>query len=374
MKNADYRVELRLDGQLIGDVRRIAQNLKWTRKRTMFGVDGIDFTLNDVLFEEWLEARGTTISSVLRPLALDCRIIRNGVAILGGFLATMPAYQPNTASANLNLRFDGYLNLLGGAYIRPTPTTSQRMGEMVDSWIQGAETRAMNAGKGYGLTTGHIDRLAVVTQTFDGYKTVKDAISDRCDNVSGAGKFEVFFHPDRTYDIYADPNFGTTQPYTIQYPAQINGISAVSISAPEVDGFASHVIALGSGETSSDPQKSTVITSEATNSDAVLTYGYYETLLQNSSVERQTTLDTNCATELANDSDTIWQPEITLTGRQINPSPTGDNRIWLGDTIIIQNNADITGMTSGAFRVQELAVSVSATGAETIAPTLERVV
>lgn len=374
MKNADYRVELRIDGKLIGDVRRLAQNLTWIRRRTMYGVDEIDFTLNDVLFEEWLQARGTTINSILKPLALDCRIVRDGVDILGGFLATMPAYTPNGTSANLALRFDGYLNYLGGVYIRPTATTTARMGEMVSSWIQGAETRATNAGRGFGFTAGTIDTLPTVTQTFDGYKTVKDAIADRCDNVSGAGKFDVYFHTNRTYDIISDENFGITQPYTVQFPAQINGISAITIQAQEVSGFASHVIAIGSGETSSDPAKSTAIISEATNSDAVTTYGYYETLLQNSSVERQATLDINCATELANVSDTIWQPEITLTGRQINPSPTGNNRIWLGDTIMLQNNEDLTGMTNGAFRVQELSVTVTATGAETITPTLERVV
>jgi len=373
-KNSLYSVQLRLDGVLIGDISKIAQNLTWVRRRTMSGVDEIDFTLNDVVFASWLEERGRSIEEVLRPIALDCRIVRNGVDIVGGFLATMPGYQPNNASANLSMRFDGYLNLLGGVYIHPTAEQTLPMGEMIQKYVALADARASAAGKGYDFTAGEIGVETKVTQTFDGYKTIKDFIADRCDNVSGAGKFDLYFHPDRTYDVIADSDFGTVRSYTIQYPTQLNNISAITISASEVSGFASHIIAIGSGETSADETKSTVITSEATDSEAVKNYGYYEELLQDSSVSRQTTLDTSCASKLANTANVRWEPEITLTGRQVDPSPEGKNSIWIGDTVVINNREDKTGQTSGAFRVMELSVSVSATGAETITPTLERIV
>ena len=57
MMNADYEVNLYIDGTLIGDCRKLAQNLKWVRRRTKVGADEIDFTLNDVLFNEWCEER-----------------------------------------------------------------------------------------------------------------------------------------------------------------------------------------------------------------------------------------------------------------------------------------------------------------------------
>ncbi len=373
MDAANYKVELRVDGTYIGDVRRLAEGLKWTKRRTSRGVDEIDFTINDVLFAEWCEQRNTTIQEVLRPIALDCRIIRNGVAIIGGFLATMPGYSPNGSSANLALKFDGYLNLLDGVYIHPEPTLTMPMQQMIDKYIKMADARATAAGKEFGFIEGLLDPMSTVTQTFDGYKTVKEFIEDRCDNVSGAGKFDVYFHPDRTYDIIKDSNFGRILTYAIQYPAQLNGVSAMSISADEVDGFASHVIGLGSGETSGDEESSTAIISEATNSAAVATYGYVETLLQDSSVTLQATLDTNTATQLSLSSNILWEPKITLTGRQVAPSPLGDDSIWIGDTISINNQEDMTGQTSGLFRVQEVAVSVSGTGAETITPELERV-
>lgn len=88
----------------------------------------------------------------------------------------------------------------------------------------------------------------------------------------------------------------------------------------------------------------------------------------------------------------LWQPEIQLSGRQFFPMPAyrgenaypsvEDNRsskyvgngwgIGLGDWIAIQNREDMTGMTSGTFRVEELEVTVDATGAEIIKPTLSR--
>lgn len=48
----EYRLELRIDGALVGDVRSIAQNLHWKRCRTVYGTDSIDFTINDKLFAE----------------------------------------------------------------------------------------------------------------------------------------------------------------------------------------------------------------------------------------------------------------------------------------------------------------------------------
>lgn len=372
METAEYQVELRLNGAYIGDVKRLAQNLQWTKRRTSKGVDEIDFTINDVLFAEWCQKRNTTIQEMLRPLALDCRIVRNGVAVIGGFLATMPGYSPNGTSANLALRFDGYLNLLAGVYIHPEATQTMPMQLMIDKYIKMADTRAGAAGKAFNFTEGLLDSMATVTQTFDGYKTVKEFIEDRCDNVNGAGAFDVYFHPDRTYDVIKDSNFGRILSYAIQYPSQRNAISAMSISASEVSGFASHVIGLGNGETSAVAESSTAITSEATNAEAVATYGYAETLMQDSSVTRQETLDNNTATQLAISSNILWEPQVSLTGRQVSPSPVGDDSIWIGDTVSINNQEDMTGQTSGVFRVQEVAVSVSASGAETITPELER--
>ena len=374
MNAPEYELELRLNGVLIGDVRKLAQNLVWERRRTINGVDSISFTLNDILFEQWCNDRSTSIVDVLKPLALDCRVIRNGVAVCGGFLATMPAYTPNGTSANLDLQFDGYLNLLGGVYIRPTATQTAPMADMIEGWIYDADSRAEAAGKGFGFVSGDLDNLATVTQTIDGYKTVKEAITDRADNITGAGVFDVYFHPDRTYDIKSDANFGLTRSYIINYPTMLNGISAVSISAQEVDGFASHVIAIGAGEVSADAEKNTAIVSEATNSDAVTEYGYYESLYQDSSISRQATLDGKATSEVANLSNPLWQPEIKLTGRQLAPSPSGDEAIWIGDRITINNTEDMTGQTSGQFRVQALSVGVSSSNAETITPVLERIV
>ena len=370
---AEYAVELRLNGQLIGDVRRLAQDLTWARRRTKCGVDTIDFTLNDVLFAEWCAERGTTIVEMLKPLALDCRVIRNGVPVVGGFLATMPAYSPNGTSANLALSFDGYINYLAGVYISPVGTQTGRMGTLIQNWITMADTRARNAGKAYGFIAGHIDTMASVEQTFDNYKTVKDVIVERCDNSAGAGLFDVYFDVDRAYNIYKDQNFGEIiKDYTVRYPASLNGVSATSISASEVDGFASTVIAVGAGEISSDASKNTAITTTITDSAKVAEYGYYEDMFQESSISRMDSLTRNAQTRLRNDGDMRWQPEITLTGRQVAPAPLASGKIWLGDTITINNAADVTGTTNGQFRVNELVVKVGATNAEIITPTLER--
>ena len=375
LNTAVYKVELRLNGTLIGDVRDLAQNLTWTKRRTKVGVDSISFTLNDVVFAEWCRQKNTTIDQMLKPMALDCRIVRNGTAIIGGYLATMPAYQPNQTSANLAMQFDGYHNLLAGVYIWPVGTQTGAMGTLVKNWITLADNRATSAGKAFGFTQGTISTMSSVEQTFDNYITVKDVIANRCDNTTGAGMFDVYWHADRTYDIIKDADFGEViSDYTVYYPMRLNGVSATSISASEASGFYSTVIGLGAGEVSSNADENTVITSTSTDSDFVDEYGYREELIQDSSVSVQTTLDRNVLTELAKVTDVRWSPQITLIGRQVAPVPDGAGKIWVGDTITIVNEEDKTGMTSGAFRVNELSVAISATGNEVITPTLERVV
>ena len=380
MQPATYEVNLYLNGVLIGDCRRIAESLSYTRKRTKVGADSIDFTINDVLFNEWCKARGYTINNLLKPLALECRLVRNGVEIIGGFLATMPGYSPLQKSAELALRFDGFLNLLNGVYIRntsnnlPRGTISGRMGALVQQMITFANNMANSAGKAYGFKVGHIDSMNSITHTFDNYKTVKDWICERSDNTTGAGPFDVYFHADKTYDVYKDSNFGDIiTDWVAFYPMMLNNTSATSINAPEIEEFASAIVGLGAGEVSPNPNENTAVYRFVKNNSAVSEYGYLEMLYQDSSITSGSTLQANIQTDLFNKSNPIWQPQITLHGKQVAPTPTGSKKIWIGDTITINNSLDLTGMTNGNFRVNELKVDISAGGDETITPVLERV-
>lgn len=375
---AQYEVELRLDGVLIGDVRKLAEGLTWTRQRARVGVDSITFSLNDKLFADWCEMRGTTIGEILRPLALDCRIVRNGVPVVGGYLATMPSYQPNGATAELAMKFDGYLNYLANVYLEPGYSQKNvPMSDVVKAWVEVAEERATAAGKGFGFKAGVISNMTKVTSSFGNYKDIKGAIVDRCDNTSGAGPFDFYVHPDRTYDVITDADFGDEiTDYAIQYPMLYNVPSAMSISADELSGFASCVIGIGAGEVSAteeaDEENQEAIVATKTDPTAVIKYGYAETTLQNSSVSVMETLEANVASELASRTAMQWQPQIQMSGNHVNPVPSGSRKIWIGDTVMLQNNADRTGMTSGQFRVNSLSVKVEATGAETITPTLSR--
>lgn len=362
---ANYVVELRLNGQLIGNVRDIAENLTWSRKRTRIGVDSIGFRVNDHLFQKWCEMRGVTINDMLCPLALDCRIIRNGVPLVGGYLATMPAYQANGTSASLSLSFDGYINYVATVYLPPGQTYSGKMGSVIQGWFDEANRRSTEFGKSFGFQAGTITDMATIEESFEGYKAIKDAITDRCDNTTGAGPFEVYFHPDRTYDVIKESNFGEEiTDYVVQYPNQINGVGALEISAPEINDFASFVRAIGSEESGLNVWQVDI--------DKVKKYGYAEEIFQQSSVGTWETLDRNLRAEISNVSSLEWQPQIKLSGRVVAPVPTGSHKIWLGDTITIQNNEDLTGMASGTFRVNSLEVSVDANGAEEITPTLSR--
>lgn len=377
---AEYSVDLYVNGTLIGDCRRIAEKLTYTRRRTKLGADSIDFSVNDKLLNDWCVSRGWSINELLKPLACECRLVRNGVEVVGGFLATMPSYSPNNASATLSLHFDGYLNLLAGVYIRDTSTNlplgtiTGPAGAMVSSMISFADNVASDAGKAFGFVANDIDDMAVITNTFDNYQTVKDWIVERCDNLSGAGQFDVYFYADKEYAVKTDSNFGDIiTDWVAQYPTMLNSTSATSISASEVGGFCSAVLGLGSGEVSANVLENTALYDFVINPTKVTEYGYAESLYQDSSISTPSVLVRNMNTKLNNESNPIWQPQITLHGKQVSPKPTGTNKIWVGDTITIKNDVDLTGMTNGKFRVNELMVDISASGDETITPTLERV-
>ena len=375
-----YQVNLYINGTLVGDCRRLAQNLTYTRRRTKFGADSIDFTINDVLFDKWCQDRGYTINDLLKPLALECRLVRDGIDIVGGFLATMPSYSPLQRSADLALRFDGFLNLLDGFYIRntstnlPLGTITGAANSLIVNMINMANSVSSAAGKGFNLTLGYSDNLANITHTFDNYKTVKDWICDRCDNTTGAGPFDIYFHADKTYDIYSDSHFGDViTDWTAFFPTMLNNTSATSISAAEVEGFASAIVGLGAGEISANAQENTALFRYTKDNAVIAEYGYKESLYQDSSISTGSVLAMNINAELDNKSDTDWKPQITLHGIQVAPKPSGSNKIWIGDTITINNSLDLTGKTNGDFRVNELMVAISAGGDETITPTLERV-
>lgn len=368
---ATYQIQLRLNGTPIGDVRELAENLRWTRNRTNYGIDAIEFSLNDQLFAKWCESYGTTIKAMLKPIALEARVIRNGEEIAGGFLASLPAYQPNQASATLQMRFDGYMNLLAGIILPPTALTTKRANKFITDWIDIANARSTAAGKGFGFVAQSVQNLSTVQCTYDNYKSVKEAILEMTDNVDGAGQFDVIFNPDKSY--YITNSLGRTiTDWQLYYPPRDGGQSIATISAPEVQGFASHVITLGAGETSSNPDQSTVITASSTDASAVAEFGYFETMTQYSSVSRQATLNSHNATDLYNATNLQWNPQITLFGRQTPPSPTADFGLWIGDQIYLENTADPTGMTTGWFEIEAIEVAVSATGAETVKPRLER--
>lgn len=368
---ATYQIILKLNGQEIGDVRPIAENLTWSRFRTNYGIDAVEFTLNDHLLANWCSDRQIQVKDLIKPIALEATVIRNGEPVAGGFLATMPAYQPNQASANLQMRFDGYMNLLAGVILAPAALTTKRADQFVTGWITEANTRSTNAGKGYGFTQGSIEALGSVQRTYDNYKTIKEAILQMADNVEGAGQFDVIFNPDKSYDITSQLGRNITD-WGLYYPPRDGGQSAATISAPEIQGFASSILTLGSGEVSSDPAKSTVITKQTTDATAVAEYGYFEAMTQYSSVSRQATLDQHNATDLANATKIQWQPAITLLGIQTPPSPTEAFGLWIGDTVNLTNTADVTGMTSGKFRINALRADVSANGGEIITPEMER--
>ena len=402
----DYQVILSYDHRVLGDIRKYAQDLHYVVSSSRYGVDSITFTIDMNIFSDWLNERllgfsgfsGDGLRYALKPILLDCVIQRNGEDLVGGCLIQMPHITFTNDSATLEMTFDGYMNLLDGVIIAPTPTQSKTPNQFISDWVTTANqvstafVGSQGGSHGFLIEYDSTDSIVLPTiqRTYDSYKTMKEAIFEMCDNIEGAGEFDVIFLPQIRYDIidvlrpgvsglYSIPKYIIQNDSSISgqmslfYPAGPNGAGIVAIEIEQADDFASHAFVLGNGDTSSDPSLNTVITSEypTTISGTYEFPAYREKIWQYSSITRQATLDGRAQSLQGHSSKIRWQPTLTLAGIHIPPSPTADNGIWIRKRIKIETDKDPLNIFARTAIVRELEVSVSSTNGEEVRPLIE---
>lgn len=405
----DYQVILSYDHQVLGDIRKYAQDLYYVVSSSRYGVDSITFTIDMNIFSDWLNEHllgfsgfsGDGLRYALKPILLDCVVQRNGEDLVGGCLIQMPHITFTNDSATLEMTFDGYMNLLDGIVQPPAATAMKTPNQFIKDWVDNANTisttfmNSSSAGKSHGFLieydSDHSTTLSTIQRTYDSYKTLKEVIFEMCDNIEGAGEFDVIFSPQIKYDtidifrpgvsgLYSIPKYTIQNDSTISgtmslfYPAGPNGAGIISIEIEQADDFASHAFVLGNGDTSSDPSLNTVLTSEYPTSVYGQTYefpAYREKIWQYSSITKQSTLDGRAQSVQSRSSKIRWQPTLTLAGNHVPPSPTAENGIWIRKRIKIETDKDPLSIFARTAIVRELEVSVSSTNGEIVRPLIE---
>ena len=363
MYDTNYEIQLRYAGTLIGNVYPITTARSWSKVKN--GVDQISFSVSMLKMQEWCEARNTTLAEIVKPLKLDARVVRNGVPLLGGVLLEIPSYSLTNDSVDceVSFTFDGYLNIYAGAYIRPTITYSSRpLNQYLVDLVNRANTRAANAGAPTGVTIGATDTLPNDQNTYDSYKTVKDALTEQTDNETGAGNFDIDFTYNRVFRIYKMMGEDRTDTI-IRYPSVRGSINATSVSFDAWNSLATHVIGVGAGNGVGDG--GAALTAETTSSQdayGISEYGYYEQVFQDSSISQLSTLRNKMSGVLQQGTKVLLTPTIGVVGNQLNLG----NTFWIGDRFKFQNDFDPFIPTSATLRVLELDCTIDDTGAENL--------
>lgn len=396
-----YRLELFFDHKYVGEIRHLAENLTYTISSSRFGVDAITFSIDLNAFSAYLEgyegmSGGEALRSILKPVCLECVVLRNNEALVGGVMIQMPTISFSNDSATLEMVFDGYANLLDGVFISPAATQTATANVFIQNWMTEANNRSYNFipweyhGFLFDYDSASSINLPTIQRTYDTYKSVKELIFEMCDNTEGAGEFDVIFKPLLGYYEYpetpAGHGFYASRPqYIIQndttitgqtnlfYPSGVGGSGILSINIEQADDFGLVAYLLGNGDTSSDPNLNTVLTSiyPSTRPQTSEYPGYRERMWQFSSITNQATLDGRAQALQKKSSSIQWQPTLTLAGNHTPPSPTASDGIWIRRRIKIETSKDPLNIFARTAIVRELEVEVSSTNSELVKPLLE---
>lgn len=406
--NVKYSVFLFYDYKLVGDVRPLARNLRYSATSSRYGTDSISFDIDLNAFADWLKDRRVIINStmqeitlkqLLRPILLTavvCRYRNNDVNSesrqVGGVLIQMPRIDFQGGSGTLHMQFDGFMNLLDGVVFGPQATTIQSANAFISGWLTLANNRsdlyanagdALKGSNGYQFyyDSANSEQLAVITRTYDNYKTVKEAIFEMCDNTEGAGEFDVIVRHVSSYkpEVVIKTDATLESGGVLNFPSGTSGDGVQSISIRQDDSFMSNIIVLGNGETSSNSDYNTVLAASANQSVVgnIPVPAYRQKIYQYSSMTRQSTIQGRANALVAKYSKLRWRPTLTLTGSHYEPSPFNSiggedySNIWIRKKFKINVSPDPLNIFETEAVVRTISVAVAETDAETINAEME---
>lgn len=214
------------------------------------------------------------------------------------------------------------------------------------------DTAALNDMKvalGVNTTTGQSTREL----KYD-LQNVKDALIDL--TTLEDDNFDFAFRPDRTFDCFAKK--GEVKDIEAVYPGNIHSLEITRSAAD----LANKIYNIGSGI--GDER----IESYASDTTSRQTYGTRESVITNSNITLQDTLDAQAQGELLLRKDPTDEPYITIRDGSINPS-----NVQVGDSIYVLVEGDeYLSTINGLYRIMEMKLSIDSENMEDVSLTLER--
>lgn len=345
---AEYKIEVySKNGKCLGDIRHLAQGLKWTEQRN--AAETVSFRMDLANYEEYVKKTGMRPYDFMDVGTTDIRIVRNGKDRIGAHLIKV-AFLPNDPSVDIELSFTGYLNYFKDAYV-DADYDKTRQGDIawgVINQYQGKQDGDFGIRRGKFTSLGKNPR-----QRHQRRANVKDFLV-RLSNVINGPDFQ--FTPDKKFNTF--DAMGSYRPdIRLVYPGNVASFGFER----SVDSLANYIIGIGSGNGEDGPK------SYATDPFSRKALYRREKIVTFSSVVLEETLQENTNGVLEMLKDVRELPSFTLADGVLDLNDVG-----LGDTIY----AEMTGYIMfeyirGFYRIEKIEVDVDENDAEEVTLTFD---
>jgi len=206
-------------GERLADISDLCTTRTYSLRRNR--AEDIYLTMNLEKAQELAHSLGMGFYQLYAAGINEIRITRGNRPMVGGQLAYVHP-RLNQDGATLELRANGFLELLSRVYIHPGDNSNSwgaRIGEV--AWGMIGYTQLKDGGD-FGITEGTVQDGRVIGEYFENYassiKEILIGLTERIDS----GDFE--FTPDKVFNWY-DPGIGTDKTELLfSYPGNIKNI------------------------------------------------------------------------------------------------------------------------------------------------------
>lgn len=340
-----WQLQYSYDGVEIDDLFSLTDGVSWGKERN--AVRSISFSVSLRKLYEWCLAQEFDIQQVFTPLKSSVKVVHpDGQAVVGGWLAATPSFVfGSSADTRVQFTFMDWLGLTAGAFLIPPLSYNDNFDVVAAEQITLVVERTAVAGAIWPLSVGTSDSLAVVTDTLDAPKTLKDFLLERADNQTGTGTFDVYVDPDGVISLHEKYGVDLTvgdNPVVFSYPDMGGKYDLKEITFPEWDNYVSDMFLTGAGNgyASTSGAEGAAIFAETQNYQTILNTGYWQHASSESDITLQATLDDK-ATSYVRDTDKPFvTPSLVLDGDRFKTySHDLGGNLWLGDTITVDTGA-----------------------------------
>ena len=344
-----YEIEVwNKNGVLLGNIRHLAQNLKWAKQRNSH--ETVEFDMDLAKYEDYISQIGVASNpyDFMEVLSTDIRIKREGVYLIGANVIKF-GYSPSDPSVTMHVSCTGYLNYFKDQYLDISYSNTPQ-GDILWGVINQAQTKT---GANFGITKGSHTSTNINRDRNFIRKNVKDFLQQMT-NVIGGCDFE--FTPDKKFNTY--DTIGSYRPdIRLVYPENVDSFSFERRG----DVLHNYIYGLGSGNGDDAVQ----VISQDTFSMA----DYYrrEKIVTFNSVQNESTLQENTDGVLEMSKGVRELPTFTVHDGVLDL-----NDVKIGDTIYAElRNFKSLEHIKGFYRIEKIDCSVDENDAETVTLTFD---